>query len=100
VGYHSPPWYNTPMANEPTMKLYALAITALRTVDNQTAIGVQSAVALLPEGVPIEEAGLQAARDFFPETDNWGGHYVTATEIPQGFPLEPYRLLWRLEKSE
>jgi hypothetical protein len=88
------------MIDEPTMKLYAVAAAALRKADNQTAIGVQSAVALLPEGVSVEEAGLQAARSFFPEADGWEGHYVTVTEITQGLPIEPYRLTWRAEKSE
>jgi len=81
------------------MKLYALAVVATRTVEGQTAIGVQSALAVIPEGVAAEPTGLQAAHDIFPESDGWGNHYITATEITQGFPFEPYRLLWRLEKS-
>ena len=87
------------MSDEPTLKLYALAIVATRTVDNQTAIGVQSALALLPDGAHVEEASRQAAQDIFPESDDWTNHYATATEIKQGFPLEPYHLIWRLEKD-
>jgi hypothetical protein len=92
------PWYNTLMTEEPTLKLYALAVAALRTADNQTAIGIQSVVALLPEGIAVSEAGLQVARDIFPVAEGWGGHHVNATEITQGFPLDPYRLIWRPER--
>ena len=88
------------MTEESTLKLYALAVAALRTADNQTAIGMQSVVVLLPTGITVDEAGLQVAHDIFPATEGWGGHYVTATEITQGFPLKPYRLVWRVEKDE
>ena len=98
--YHSPTWYNTHMTEESTLKLYALAVAALRTASGETAIGVQSAVALLPEGAAVEEAATQVARDIFPESDGWGNHYFTATEITQGFPLEPYQLIWQAKKRE
>jgi len=87
------------MTEEPTLKFYAVAIAALRTGGDQTAIGVQSAVALLPEGVTIGDAGLAAARSFFPEAEGWSGHHVTATEIPRELTIEPYTITWR-EKNE
>jgi hypothetical protein len=96
--YHCRTWYNSYMIEEPTLRLYAVAVAALRTSDKETAIGVQSAIALLPEGITIEEAGLDAARSFFPEADGWSGHHVNATEITQGLPIEPYRITWRAEK--
>ena len=87
------------MSDEPTLKLYSLALAATRTADNQTAVGMQSALALLPEGASIDAAILQVAHDFSPKADGWIDHYATATEIPQGFPLEPYRLTWKIEKG-
>jgi hypothetical protein len=87
------------MTDEPIMKLYALSIAAMQSGE-RTAVGVNTLVALLPEGVSAEEAGIQVARDVFPEKDGWSNHYATAAEITQGFPLEPYRLIWHLEKSE
>jgi hypothetical protein len=88
------------MTEEPKMKLYALSVAAMHKGESPTAIGVQTAIAALPEGVSVEEAGLQVARDIFPESDGWGNHYANAVEITQQFPLAPYRLVWRLEKSE
>jgi hypothetical protein len=88
------------MAEEQTMKLYALSVAAMHMGEPPTAIGVQTAIAALPEGVSAEEAGLQVARDIFPESEGWSNHYANAVEITQGFPLSPYRLVWRLEKSE
>ena len=88
------------MSNEPTIKLYALSVAAIHKGEPPTAIGVQTAIAALPEGASVVEAGLQVARDIFPESDGWGNHYANAVEITQGFPLDPYRLVWRLEKSE
>ena len=82
------------------MKLYALSVAAIHTGEPPTAIGVKTALAALQEGVSPEEAGLQIARDIFPESDGWGNHYATVTEITQDFPLSPYRLMWHLEKSE
>jgi hypothetical protein len=81
------------------MKLYALAVSALHTAGDETAVGMQSALALLPEEVAVEEAGLHAARNIFPESEGWTDHFVSAIEITQGFPLEPYRLVWRIEKN-
>ena len=62
----------------------------------------QVLVAVRAAGINIGEAKIRAGlvRDIFPATEGWGGHYVTATEITQGFPLEPYRLVWRVEKDE
>jgi hypothetical protein len=88
------------MAEEPKMKLYALSVAAIHMSEPPQAIGVKTALAALPEGVSVEDAGLHVARDIFPESEGWGNHYATATEITQGFPLEPYRLVWRLEKSK
>ena len=87
------------MTEEPTMKLYAISVAAMHKGEPPTAIGVQTAIVALPEGVSIEDAGLQVARDIFPESD-WANHYANAIEITQGFPLAPYQLVWRLEKSE
>jgi hypothetical protein len=87
------------MAEEPTMKLYMLAIAAMHTTGDQTAVGVRSALALLPDGANLEEASQQVARSVFPESDGWSNHYTNAQEIPQGFPLDPYRLTWRVEKE-
>ncbi len=84
------------MSDEPTMKLYALSVAAIHQGEPPTAIGIQTAIAALPEGVSVQEAGLQVARDIFPEADGWGKHHVNAVEITQGFPLEPYQLEWRL----
>ena len=88
------------MSEEPTMKLYALSVAAMHNGEPPSAIGVQTAIAALPQGVSVEEAGLQVARDIFPASDGWMNHYANAVEITQGFPLEPYHLVWRLEKSE
>jgi hypothetical protein len=88
------------MIEEPKMKLYALSVAAVHSGEPPTAIGVQTAIAALPEGVSAEEAGLQVARTIFPESEGWGNHYVNVVEITQGFPLEPYHLVWHLEKSE
>lgn len=82
------------------MKLYALSVAAMHNGEPPSAIGVQTVIVALPEGVSIEDAGLQVARDIFPESDGWGKHYVNPVEITQGFPLAPYQLVWRLEKSE
>jgi hypothetical protein len=87
------------MSDEPKMKLYALSVAAMHKGEPPTAIGVQTVIAALPEGVSVEEAGLQVARDIFPESE-WRNHYANAVEITQGFPLAPYRLVWHLEKSE
>ena len=70
----------------------------MHTGGEQTAIGVQTAVAALPEESPVEEAGLQVARDIFPESEGWTSHYANVVEITQGFPLDPYQLVWHLEK--
>jgi len=88
------------MTDESTMRLYALAVVATRTVDEQQVIGVQSALALIPEATPVQDIGQQAARDIFPESDGWEHHYVTATEVTQGFPLKPYHLTWQIESGE
>jgi hypothetical protein len=88
------------MTDEPTMKLYAFSVAALHAGGEQTAIGVRTAIATLPEGVPAEESGLYIAREIFPESEGWSNHYATAVEIVHDLPLEPYRLVWRLEKSE
>jgi hypothetical protein len=93
-------WYNNNMSDEPTMKLYALSVAAIHQGEPPTAIGIQTVIAALPDGVSVQEAGLQVARDIFPEADAWGEHHVNAVEITQGFPLEPHRLIWRLEKGE
>ncbi|HEU5102999.1 MAG TPA: hypothetical protein VFU22_28445 [Roseiflexaceae bacterium] len=82
------------------MKLYALSVAAMHNGEPPSAIGVQTAIVALPEGVSVEDASLQVARVIFPESDGWGKHYANAVEITQGFPLEPYRLVWHLEKSE
>ena len=87
------------MSEEPTMKLYALSVAAIQKGEPPNAIGVQTAVAALPEGVSVQDAGMQVARDIFPESDGWANHYVNAVEITQGFPLEPYRLKWHLDKE-
>ena len=88
------------MTEELKIKLYALSVAAIHTSEPPQAIGVKTALAALQEGVSPEEAGLQIARDVFPESEGWGNHYATVTEIVQGFPLDPYRLVWHLEKSE
>jgi hypothetical protein len=88
------------MTEEPKMKLYALSVAAMQGGPPPTAIGIKTALAALQEGVSPEEAGLQVARDVFPESEGWGNHFATATEITQGFPLAPYQLVWRLERGE
>lgn len=88
------------MSEEQTPKLYALSVAAIHQGEPPTAIGIQTAIAALPEGVSVQEAGLQVARDIFPEAEGWGQHHVNAVEITQGFPLAPYRLMWHLEKGE
>jgi len=59
------------MSEEPTMKLYALSVAAMHNGEPPSAIGVQTAIAALPQGVSVEEAGLQVARDIFPASDGW-----------------------------
>ncbi len=81
------------------MRLYALSVAAMHKGEPPTAIGIQTVIAALPDGSSVEDAGLQVARDISPESE-WGNHYSNAVEITQGFPLAPYRLMWRLEKSE
>jgi len=88
------------MSEEPEIKLYALAVAAIQKSETPSAIGIQIVIAALQEGLSIEEAGLQVARDIFPELLGWADHYATPVEITQGFSLEPYRLTWKLEKSE
>jgi hypothetical protein len=88
------------MSDEPKMKLYALSVAAIHKDEPPTAIGVQTAIAALPEGVSVQEAGLQVARDIFPEAEGWRKHYANVVEITPDFPLAPYRLVWHLEKSE
>jgi hypothetical protein len=87
------------MSNEPPMKLYAISVAAMHEGGTATAIGVQSVIATLPEGTPVDDTGLQVARSIFPEHEGWTKHYSTAIEITQHFPLEPYRLVWHLEKD-
>jgi hypothetical protein len=93
-------WYNMSMSDEQALKLYALAVTAMRTVDNQTAIGVQSVLALLTPGGDIQADALGAARSIFPESDGWYNHFVDAIEIVQNFPIAPYQLAWQAKRSE
>lgn len=81
------------------MKLYALSVAAMQAGE-PSSIGVQTAIAALPDDVSVEDADMQIARDMFPEADGWGQYYVSAVEITQGFPLAPYRLVWHLETSE
>ena len=88
------------MTEETPLKLYALAITAMRTVDNQTAIGVQSMVALLAPGGDIQHDSLEAARNIFPESEGWYNHFVNTLEVPQDFPLGPYSLTWQAKGQD
>ena len=88
------------MSDQPKMKLYALSVAAIYNGEPPSSIGVQTAIVTLPEGISIEAAGIQVAQNIFPESEGWGNHYANAVEITQGFPLNPYRLVWHLEKSE
>jgi hypothetical protein len=88
------------MTEASTMKLYALAITAMRTADNQTAIGVQSVVALLAPGGDIQHDGLEAARSIFPESEGWFNHFVNTIEVTQDFPLGLHYLTWQVKGQD
>jgi hypothetical protein len=88
------------MSDEQALKLYALAVTAMRTADNQTVIGVQSVLALLAPDGDIQRDGLEAARGIFPESEGWHNHFVNTVEVTQDFPLEPFRLTWQVRRAD
>lgn len=62
-------------------------------------IGMQTAMLLLPDERSIEDAGDEVAQAMFPLADGWHNHYSNVIEITQGFPLDPYRMVWSLEDA-
>jgi len=82
------------------MRLYAISVAAMHNGEPPSAIGVRTAIVALAESLSIEEAGMDIAREIFPEADGWEKHYVNPVEITQEFPLDPYRLVWQLEKRD
>jgi len=88
------------MSDETKLKLYAIAITALRTADDQTVIGVQSVLALQEPNGDLQRDGLEAARAIFPEAEGWFNHFVNGIEVVQDFPIGPYSLTWQLKQGQ
>jgi hypothetical protein len=74
-----------------------MSLAALQNIDESAAnIGLNTALAALPDDVNADEAALYTARQVFPESEGWHDHYVRTFEVIQGFPIEPHQLWWEL----
>jgi hypothetical protein len=87
------------MTEEPTMRLFAISMSACRLVDDQPQTTMQSAVGLLVGDADVDLDIMRHAYDTFPVDQGWYEHQAAATEIPQGMFFGPFQLTWQAERQ-
>ena len=85
------------MIEQPTLKLFAITISARRIPpDGEPEVNIQSVVGLLSGDIDIVQASYAHAHQVFPDSEGWGEHQVIWTEIERTMMFGPYRLTWEV----
>jgi hypothetical protein len=85
------------MTEEPQLRLFSLILTAWRVENDAPQVAMRNLIVLLAGDTDLDQEGSRAARELFPDADDWRDQVGLWTEINQGMPVGPFDLTWHAE---